>query len=1030
MQLAKAIKQYHERLQSLAQQGVTHEMAVRDAFKNLLETVAKQMKWELVLEQRMEGVRKVVRPDGTLRDINGLPRGYWEAKDTKDDLQAEVQKKFAKGYPNRNIIFEDTRIALLYQNGELVYSADLRRVNEIEQLFHLFTNFTEKDIEGFNEAVAHFQQQTPELAKGLKEKIEAAHKHNKPFQKAFQIFWTLCKEALNPNISQAAINEMLIQHLLTERVLRTVFNLSDFSQRNPIASEVEKVILALTSQNFSRKEFLGQLDYFYTAIEKAAATITDFSDKQYFLNTVYERFFQGYAVKIADTHGIVYTPQPIVEFMGAAVEELLEREFGYTLADPDVQIIDPCTGTGNFIVHLLRRIYATAPHELEEVYQNRLFANEVLLMPYYIAALNIEHTYRELTGQYEPFEGLCLVDTLDLAERVQQTLDIFAPKNTARVLRQKDAPITVIIGNPPYNVGQQSENDNNKNRRYPVLDNNIRQSYAKDSKATLKNQLYDAYVRFFRWATDRLEGRDGIVCFVSNNSFIDSITFDGMRKHLAQDFQQIYIIDLKGNVRQDSMREGIPIGPQHTVFGLAAMVGISITILVKKANTPAKIYYTTVDWKAKREEKFAFLAQSKTLSGINLRELHPDTKSTWLTGEHDVEFAQFLPIGTKDRKMRRKGHEETIFNTYSSGIKTNRDDTLYSFDQRQLLTRMAHFVENYNSEIDRYKRAGEPKPDIDDFVNYSLMKWDGTLKGHLKKLNYGTFASQHCRSSLYRPFTRRFLYFDRLLINSVYLQHSFFPTPIAEQENRMICVTTHSQIPFSVQLTKQIPCLDVGGRPTQCFPFYTYKADGSDRRENITDWALAHFQQNYQDSTIDKWEIFYYLYGLLHHPEYRTRYASNLKRELPRLPLAPDFREIAKIGRILADLHLNYEQLKPYPLKYQLTEGQKLDWRVEKMRLSADKTSLQVNESLSLNGIPPEAFAYRLGNRSALEWVIDQYQVKGEPDSPFYSDPNAYGASAGFPRPERYVVELVQRVVTVTLETIKLVEQLGDRPII
>jgi predicted helicase len=362
---------------------------------------------------------------------------------------------------------------------------------------------------------------------------------------------------------------MLVQHIQTERLFRTVFDDSDFTNRNVIAAEIEKVIRALTSRSFNRSAFLKRLDYFYVAIEAAAQTIDDFAQKQTFLNTVYERFFQGFSKDQADTHGIVYTPQPIVDFMVASVDEVLQQEFGLSLSSEGVQILDPATGTGNFIVNILRRINR---RDLRRKYHTELFANEIMLLPYYIASLNIEHAYYDLTGEYEPFEGICFTDTLDLADA--QQLSLFAEENTERVQRQKDAEITVVIGNPPYNVGQMSENENNKNRRYKVVDRHIREAYAAGSRATLKNQLYDAYVKFFRWATDRLQGRDGIVCFVSNNSFVDQLAFDGMRKHLLQDFNHIYHLDLHGNVRKNPKLSGTT----HNVFGIQVGVGITIAI--------------------------------------------------------------------------------------------------------------------------------------------------------------------------------------------------------------------------------------------------------------------------------------------------------------------------------------------------------------------------------------------------------------------------------------------------------------------
>jgi predicted helicase len=403
----------------------------------------------------------------------------------------------------------------------------MKAPDKLAELVLQFFRYVEPEIEEFEHAVNEFKERVPDLADGLKKKIDLSHRNNSKFKQAFADFFELCQTSLNPNLSQAAVDEMLIQHILTERLIREIFDNPEFVRRNVIAAEVEKVMLAMTSQSFDRNTYLRDLDRFYIAIEHAARTMTDFADKQYFLNTVYERFFQGYSVKLADTMGIVYTPQEIVDFMCESVAEVLEKEFGKKLWSDDVYIIDPCTGTGNFIVNLIRRIPKA---KLEEVYTKRLFANEIMLLPYYIAALNIEHGYFEQTGKYEAFEGLCFVDTLDLTALAQKQFGFVNAKNSQRVERQKNSPITVVVGNPPYNANQESENDNNKNRAYPAVDGRIKATYAKDSRATLKNKLYDPYVRFFWWALDRLGDRDGIVCFVTNNSFcIDPIPFDGMR---------------------------------------------------------------------------------------------------------------------------------------------------------------------------------------------------------------------------------------------------------------------------------------------------------------------------------------------------------------------------------------------------------------------------------------------------------------------------------------------------------------------
>ena len=475
---------------------------------------------------------------------------------------------------------------------------------------------------------------------------------------------------------------MLIQHLLTERIFRTVFDNPDFTRRNVIANEIEKVIDALTSQSFSRDGFLQSLDRFYIAIEDTARTISDFSQKQGFLNTVYEQFFQGFSVEVADTHGIVYTPQPIVDFMVRSVEEILGSEFNRSLSDSGVHIIDPFVGTGNFIVRIMREIQKTA---LADKYQSELHCNEVMLLPYYIASMNIEHEFFEATGGYQPFEGICLVDTFELAEDRQ--LSLFDPENTRRVANQKKAPMFVVIGNPPYNVGQVNENDNNKNRKYPTMDARVKDTYAKASTATNKNKLSDPYVKAIRWASDRIE-KEGIVAFVTNNGFLEGVAFDGMRKHLADDFDAIYILDLGGNARK-----GLKVSDAN-VFGIR--VGVSINLFVKTgramypSNTDGagsllpRIFYYRADDLWNKKQKFDFLNERGHIGNIDWQTIQPDARYTWLTEGLHPEFEIFIPMGTQKAKEARSEAVDVIFKTYSLGVSTNRDAWARNFNRSTL----------------------------------------------------------------------------------------------------------------------------------------------------------------------------------------------------------------------------------------------------------------------------------------------------------------------------------------------------------
>ena len=571
----KPVKAYYESLDQFDRLGVTHETAVRSAFQSLLESCGKQFDWTLVPEHPMSLNRnKRIVVDGALIDGFRLPHGYWEAKDIHDDLPTEVQRKFEAGYPTDNILFQTPQRAILYQNDRRVIDADLTDPKQLIETLQTFFAHRPQEIAEWEGAVAQFKDIVPDIGNGLAELIQKERQTNSRFTSAFADFLDKCRLSINPNLSEAAVEEMLIQHLLTERIFRTVFSNPDFTNRNVIAREIETVIDALTSQSFSRDDFLQSLDRFYVVIERTAATINDFSQKQHFLNTVYEQFFQGFSVKVADTHGIVYTPQPIVDFMVKSVEHILQTEFDRSLSDGGVHIIDPFVGTGNFIVRIMREIRKTA---LEHKYTSNLHCNEVMLLPYYIASMNIEHEFYEATGHYLPFDGICLVDTFELAEPQQMVL--FTEQNAERVERQKETPMFVIIGNPPYNVGQVNENDNNKNRKYATMDARVRETYSQDSKATNKNALSDPYVKAVRWASDRI-GDGGVVAFVTNNGFLDGIAFDGMRKHLADDFTKIYHIDLKGNARTSGERRRQEGG---NVFDDQIRVGVGISFFIKKA---------------------------------------------------------------------------------------------------------------------------------------------------------------------------------------------------------------------------------------------------------------------------------------------------------------------------------------------------------------------------------------------------------------------------------------------------------------
>ncbi|MYK19820.1 DEAD/DEAH box helicase, partial [Candidatus Poribacteria bacterium] len=1010
----KPIKTYYTELEKYARHGAENEGTVRAAFQNLLQHYCSRSDLTLLCEKtHYTPEKKRITPDGEVVDAFGLPYGYWEAKDTQDNLYTEADKKFAAGYPSKNIVIQSPTHALLYQHGQLQLDLDISEPGNLVHILQTFFAYQEENISAWYTAVAEFKETVPELGEKLAALIKTERQSNPHFQEAFTNFHQQCQASINPNLSVAAVEEMLIQHLLTERIFRTVFDNPDFTRRNIIAREIENVIDVLTERTLNRSEFLRPLEPFYAAIEQTAGTITDFSQKQGFLNTVYEQFFQGFSIKVADTHGIVYTPQPIVDFMVKSVEHILQTEFNRSLADTGVNIIDPFVGTGNFIVRIMQEL---DPISLERKYTAdppELQCNEVMLLPYYIANLNIEQQFYTATNRYAPYEGICLVDTFEVAEERQ--MHLFTPANTERVEKQKETPMFVVIGNPPYNAGQVNENDNNKNRKYETMDARVRETYSQDSQATNKNALTDPYVKAIRWASDRI-GEEGVVAFVTNNGFLDGVAFDGMRKHLAKDCDAIYILDLGGNARR-----GLKVSDAN-VFGIR--VGVSINLFVKKKRNPSessRIFYYRVDELWNRRQKFDFLNESQHAGGVTWESIQPDARHTWLTEGLHAEFDTFIPMGTKETKAAKGEAVNVIFKIYSSGVKTNRDAWVYNFDRNALTENIQRMSATYNAEVDRWKRLRNRVVNIDDFVNYdnARISWSRDLKVKLKRETIAEYTEHKIRTSLYRPFTKSNLYFDRTMNDVVYIFPSIFPTPEVEKENRVIWLKVGRELPMFALMTDRIAdILPQGG--TQCFPFYTYDEDGTNRRENITDWALTHFRTHYRDDTITKWDIFHYNYGLLHHPDYRQKYEANLKRDLPHIPFTEDFWGFAKAGERLADLHVNYESQPEYDkLKFVQNPDVPLDWRVEKMKLSRDKTQIIYNNFLTIDGVPSKAFDYRLGTRSALEWIVDQYRVKIDKRSGIVNDPNR----ADDPQ---YIVELIGKVITVSLETVEVVESLPD----
>jgi predicted helicase len=1003
------IHQYLNQLSSLRKvSGTSRESVVREAFKDLLKGWGRSHDLVFIPEHEVASPTKERRyVDGALMHTLRVPFGYWEAKDEKDDLDAEIEFKFKRGYPKTNIIFEDSETAVLIQHGVEVMRCGVEDVENLEKLLKLFFGYERPEIEAFRKAVAQFKTDLPAVLEALREMIEAAHTAEPKFRKAALAFLKHAQDAINPSLTAADVREMLIQHVLTGEVFAAVFPGTSYHEDNNVARELHKLEDTFFTGN-TRFQTLKGLAPYYTAIRKAASEISAHHEKQTFLKAIYENFYKVYNPKAADRLGVVYTPNEIVRFMIESADWLCETHFKRNLIDKEVEILDPATGTGTFICELLEH-FRGQPAKLKHKYLHELHANEVAILPYYVANLNIEATYAAIAGDYQEFPSLCLVDTLDnthgLRKHAGHMDDIFGSvtdENVGRIRRQNSRRISVIIGNPPYNANQLNENENNKNREYPDIDKRIKDTYIEESTAQ-KTKLYDMYARFFRWASDRLDA-NGILAFVTNRSFIDSRTFDGFRKIVEREFNDIYIVDLGGDVRANPKLSGT----KHNVFGI--QTGVAISFMVKRAHAgkPVKgcrIHYVRRPEMETAEEKLEFLSSMKCPS-LKFKELSSDENHNWLNPTN-TDFGSFLAL------VPRQG-AKSIFMLGANAIKTNRDDWVFDFSLPSLRDRVSFFVDRFNAQL--AKGLGDPGK-----LDYSI-KWSSGLKAITRKVEA---TDDNFVEAVWRPFVRKSYFAHKSLSDRLTGHHFSMFGPTLSLRNRSICFVFGSRLEFGA-LAVDAPTsyslfvLD----PVFCVSEKKFTGVGNSE-DNITDWALDQFKKNYQpgrgkkDRPITKEAIFHYVYAVLHDPVYREKYAINLKREFPRIPFYADFWQWADWGKNLMGLHIGYETVAPWKLsRSDMTPPKPLSGTPKAMlRTDKEAGTIALDELTILGDIPPEAWDYKLGNRSALEWILDQYKEKKPKDPTIREKFDTYR----FADYKDKVIDLLVRVTRVSVETQKIV---------
>ena len=873
---------------------------------------------------------------------------------------------------------------------------------------------------------------------------------NTDVREDFDRFLAGLRGNLNDGISEADAIEMLAQHLITRPVFDALFAGSQFLEHNPVARQMERMLASLDEHNVDDEN--RTLEKFYASVRMRVEGVDSAEGRQRIITELYDTFFSTAFKKTVDKLGIVYTPVEIVDFILRSADVVLRQEFGQGLTDEGVHILDPFTGTGTFMVRLLQ-LGLIEPHDLARKYAEELHANEILLLAYYIAAVNIETTYYDVMTsvaapgggkraaqpghEYVEFPGLVLTDTFQSWEDDDTPdLDVF-PENNERLERLKQTPVTVIVGNPPYSTGQDTGNDDNANEKYPGLDGQIEATYAAASTAVSMRTLYDSYIRAIKWATLRIQDR-GVIAYVTNGGWLDSNSSDGMRKTLAEEFSAIYVLNLRGNQRtagEQSRKEG------GKVFGAGSRATVAVTLLVRNPEKPGKatIHYTDIGDYLTREEKLARVSKSADVCGLDpVVHINPNSHGDWLHQRRD-DFETFIWIGDKSGGA-------ALFETFSLGLATGRDAWVVNSSRSIVVENTARMVDAYNSELERV--IADPKHDVDR--SPTRISWNRNLEQDFAKRRRLDVSSVAPSDGMYRPFFRQRVMFDRSINAMVYRLPYFFAGP---HQLGFALSSPGSAAPFAALMTRHIPDLVLpgAGNPSQFFARWRYEpaaddgaldlgadgevTDGYRRVDNITDEALKRFAAVYREITKD--DIFLYVYGLLHSPEYRETYAADLKKMLPRIPLVEDPWPFVEAGRRLSELHLGYESVTPYPLDGLDVEPPAGEdpydfYRVQKMafakvrdpetkKLVADKTSVVYSSRITLTGIPEAAYRYQLGSRSAVEWILDRYQVKTDKASGIVNDPNDWSREVSDPR---YIIDLLARIVTVSLETMAIVDAL------
>ncbi len=969
-----------------------------------------------------------------------------------DRFEAEINKvEFNRQLPN-NIHIDITKNI----TGETVDTSGVKLEEQLAFGFRLY-EWTDAVIPKFVENCGnrHFWHQwvknVADIAASITKLIDE-HTKDPSFKNKFDLYFTGLKSNINDLITEGQAVQMLAQHIITKPVFDALFQNYEFSKHNAISQSMDGIVAELKERGIEQET--KTLENFYKDVASRANNINTLEGRQNIMETLYNEFFQGAFKKEVRQAGIVYTPTEVVDFINRSVDYLLHKEFGVGITDKHVHVLDPFTGTGRFIVRLLASDLIT-DKDLERKYKEEIHVNEKLLLPYYIANVNIEQTYhsrRAKSKNLSPYINGVLCDTFQVGEEGKNRGLTFMQDNKERAKTQSGLPIKVIISNPPYSVGAKNTGDaqNPPPKFYPKLDKNLSDTFIKEATAQNRNALYDSYIRAIRWSIDKIPADEGgIVGFITNAGFLRSKVAGSMRKSLIKELSDIYILDLRGNQRTQgevSKREG------GKIFGGGSRTPTSIVLMIKKPGKKDSVlnYYDIGDY-LNREEKLSFLVDKESAKNIKWQKIISTPEGDWLN-KRDPAFKNLFPIADSDLRNKIKkanaadtkneklsfpqvisGNDKSIFSVYTLGIVTGRDAWVYDFSKTALNEKMRFMTDNYNNEVKRYLsevKASKNIVNLNAFLTNdgTKIRWNRNLIKSVPKGTSASFDPKKIRIGQYRPFCKKYLYYDKLFNTDHGQTKLFFKD---NEPNPTICVSNGSDNDWSSIAVSSIPDYGMATGGTQCFPFYIYY-DGK-KQENILDGALQKFQLYYKNKNISKMDIFYYIYSILHHRQYQDRFSGNLARGLPRIPFTPNFSKIAKLGKSLADLHTNYEEAKEYDLQKITASGQSLlelnktvdESMNSKMSFGknghkTDKSILRFNDHLTF-AIPAEAYEYKVSGKSPVEWVVDRYKTTTDKDSSISQNSNDWS-----PDNPRYILSLLKKAVTIGIESTKLIESISE----